>query len=112
MLNSGDNTSKRIVIFLSENRDQQFTTPQVAEETGLTHEEVATTLPQLRERQLVVHEDSDWEITDDTERLSNAYSLHRSIERLDERYGREDKEMWDEYAPDIEDHPNYDSTDE
>ncbi|SFL45995.1 hypothetical protein SAMN04487950_3857 [Halogranum rubrum] len=110
MPNSGENPSKRIVIFLSENKDQQFATPQVVEETGLTHAEVATILPQLRERRLVVHEDSCWEITDDTERLSNAYSLHRSIARLDERYGSEEKEMWDEYAPDIEDHPNYDAT--
>lgn len=112
MPNSGDNPSKRIVLFLSENKDQQFTTPQVAEETGLTHEEVATTLSQLRERRLVVHEDPYWEITDDTERLSNAYALHRSKERLDERYGSEEKETWDEFAPDIEDHPNDNAIDE
>ena len=50
---------------------------------------VSSILSRLKERGLVRHKRPYWAITDDEERLREAYRLHRQQETADERYGEE-----------------------
>jgi hypothetical protein len=86
--------TERIVGFLAENNDRAWKAKAIAERTGVNPDSVSTLLARLRERGLVRHKEPYWAITDDEQRLSNASSLHRDHERLDDRFGEEDVDEW------------------
>ena len=86
--------TERVLAFLAENDDRAWKASAVAERTGVNPDSISTLLTRLRDRGLVRHKEPYWAITDDEERLSNAASLHRDHERLDERFGAEDVDDW------------------
>ena len=86
--------TERIVAFLAENDEKAWKAKAIAERAGVNPDSVSTLLARLRERGLVRHKEPYWAITDDEQRLSNATSLHRDHERLDERFGEENVEEW------------------
>ena len=91
------NDTERIVLFLDEHDDRAWKAATVAEELDLDTDAVSSILSRLKERGLVRHKRPYWAITDDEERLREAYRLHRHHETADERYG---EEHLDELQPD------------
>lgn len=100
-LNERTNAEK-ILRFLFENRDKAFTPSEIAEGAGVKRNSIGTVLSRLEERELVRHKGDYWAIGD-LERVRSAYSMHETIETLDERYGSEDLDEWREHAADGQD---------
>ncbi|SEL80206.1 MarR family transcriptional regulator [Haloferax larsenii] len=76
-------------LFLDDHDDRAWKAATVAERLGLETDAVSSILSRLKERGLVRHKWPYWAITDDKERLQDAYQLHRYHERADEQYGAE-----------------------
>lgn len=100
-LNERTNAEK-VLRFLFENRDKAFTPSEIAEGAGVKRNSVGTVLSRLEGRELVRHKGDYWAIGD-LERVRSAYSMHETIETLDERYGSEDLDEWREHAADGQD---------
>jgi predicted ArsR family transcriptional regulator len=83
------NDTERIVLFLDEHDDRAWKAATIAEALDLGADAVSSILSRLKERGLVRHKRPYWAITDDEERLREAYRLHRQQETADERYGEE-----------------------
>ncbi|SHG40381.1 helix-turn-helix domain-containing protein [Halobaculum gomorrense] len=81
--------TERIVLFLDEHDDRAWKAATIAAELELDPDAVSAILSRLKERGLVRHKRPYWAITDDAERLRNAYRLHRHHETADEQYGEE-----------------------
>lgn len=101
----GPSVPEQVIMYLYANRDKAFTRSEIA--TGIDEDAntVGTALSRLKQRDLVRHKGEYWAITDDMERVSNAYDLHSVSERLDEEDGGIDPQKWDATAPD-ESHPS------
>jgi len=84
--------TERIVSFLDENDDRAWKAATVAARLGLDTDAVSAILSRLKERGLVRHKRPYWAITDDEERLRDAYQLHQYHQTADEGYGEEDLE--------------------
>jgi len=89
------NDTERIVRFLDENDDRAWKAATIAAELELDADTVSSILSRLKERNLVRHKRPYWAITDDEERLRNAYRLHQYHERAGELYGEEDLDEFD-----------------
>jgi predicted transcriptional regulator len=83
------NDTEQIVLFLDENDDRAWKAATIAEQLGLDTDAVSAILSRLKERGLVRHKRPYWAITDDEDRLRDAYRLHRYHEVADEQYGEE-----------------------
>lgn len=83
-----------IIRLLVDNNDQAFLAREIAAATDVATETVTSVLAELEEQQLVRHRGDYWAITNDRERIHRAVDLSRAIERLDERYGPEEKANW------------------
>lgn len=83
------NDTERIVLFLDENGDRARKAATVADRVGLDADAVSSVLSRLKERGLVRHKRPYWAITNDEERLRQAYRLHQYHEVADEQYGEE-----------------------
>jgi len=83
------NDTERIVLFLARHDDRAWKAATVAEKLDLDADTVSSILSRLKERNLVRHKRPYWAITDDEERLRNAYQLHGALQAADERYGEE-----------------------
>jgi len=81
--------AERIVVLLGENDDSTWEATTIAERLDLDADEVNSILSQLKERGLVCREGSNWRVTDDEERLRDAYRIHRYHEAADDRYDEE-----------------------
>ena len=81
--------AERIVVFLGENDDRTWGATTIAERLDSDADEVNAVLSRLKERGLVCREGSHWRITDDEERLRDAYRIHRHHEAADDQYGEE-----------------------
>lgn len=96
---------KQVVEYLYAHRDKAFTRSEIAAGIDEDRNVVGTALSRLKKRNLVRHKGEYWTITDDRERLTDAYDLHTAMERLDEEDGGIDHEEWESVAPD-EPHPS------
>ncbi|MFC4359172.1 MarR family transcriptional regulator [Halobium salinum] len=91
---SGRGATERVVRFLAENDRRAWKATAIAEHADVDPDSVSTLLTRLRNRGLVRHKEPYWAITDDRDRVANAYRLHEATERYDERYGEEDSADW------------------
>lgn len=104
-LPSGPSVPEQVLLFLLTNRDKAFTRSEIAAGINADSNTVGTALSRLKDRGLVRHRDEYWAITDDLERVEQAYDLHTAMQRLDDEDGGIDAEAWDDAAPD-EPHPS------
>lgn len=104
-LPQGPSVPAQVVRFLYANREQAFSRSEIA--TGIEEDPntVGTALSRLKQRDLVRHKGKYWAITDDQDRLAEAYDLHAITRRLDGEDGGIDPDDWDATAPE-EPHPS------
>lgn len=86
--------AERVIAFLARHDDRAWKQSVIADRTGIPRGSIGPVLARLHERGLVRHKGEYWAITDDRERLTAAIDLHRITDRLDDRYGTEDREEW------------------
>lgn len=98
-LPQGPSVPEKVLTYLYTNRDKAFTRSEIA--TGIDEDPntVGTALSRLKQRRLVRHRGTYWALTDDLERVADAYELHSITERFDEEDGGIDPEKWDAVAP-------------
>lgn len=96
---------EQVVTFLYTNRDHAFTRAELASALNADPNTVGTALSRLKDRGLVRHKGSYWAITDDHDRVDDAYDLHTTTERLNADDGGIDSAAWDDAAP-SESHPS------
>ncbi|MFC7325413.1 hypothetical protein ACFQMF_12570 [Halorubrum rutilum] len=96
---------EQVLVYLYTNRDKAFTRSEIA--TGIEEDPntVGTALSRLKQRDFVRHRGEYWAITDDLNRVQDAYDLHTATERLDDEDGGIDPDDWDAVAP-AEPHPS------
>ncbi|WP_248518203.1 hypothetical protein [Salinarchaeum laminariae] len=104
-LPQGPSIPVQVITFLHANRDRAFTRSEIATGIDADPNTVGTALSRLKSRDLVRHKGKYWALTDDLERVSDAYDLHAISQRLDEEDGGIDPAKWDATAPD-EPHPS------
>lgn len=104
-LPDGPSVPEQVVIYLYAHRDHAFTRSEIAGSIGESPNTVGTALSRLKHRGLVRHRGEYWAITDDEERLTDAYDLHTVSRQLDQEDGGIDADTWDEAAPDTQ-HPS------
>ena len=68
---------EQVLVSLHSHRDLPFTRSEIAADIADDSNAVGTALSRLKDRDLVRHEGAYWAITDDLERLTAAYDLHR-----------------------------------
>ncbi|GAB7020465.1 MarR family transcriptional regulator [Halostagnicola bangensis] len=83
-----------VLRFLWENRDQAWKAKKIARRTEITENSIHPVLSRLEDRGLVRHKGAYWAITDDSERLRQAYDVHRSNQLFNDLYGEEDRDKW------------------
>jgi len=96
---------EQVVTFLYTNREYAFTRAEIASALGADPNPVGTALSRLKARGLVRHQGTYWAITEDHDRVADAYDLHTVSERLDDADGGIDSDAWDEAAPE-QPHPS------
>ena len=96
---------EQVVTFLYTNREYAFTREEIASALDADPNPVGTALSRLKTRGLVRHKGTYWAITDDHDRVADAYDLHTVSERLDNADGGIDPDVWDATAPD-QPHPS------
>ena|SRR6056297_1099478 len=96
---------EQVLTYLYSHQEHAFTRSEIA--TGIDEDPntVGTALSRLKERELVRHRGEYWAITDDLDRVKDAYQLHDVTERLNEDDDGIDPDEWDAVAPD-EPHPS------
>lgn len=104
-LPSAPSVPEQVLTFLYANRDRAFTRSEIATGTDADPNTVGTTLTRLKKRNLVRHKGEYWAITDDLDRVSDAYAIHSITEQLDGDDGGIDPDEWDAVAPD-DPHPS------
>jgi Mn-dependent DtxR family transcriptional regulator len=104
-LPQGPSVPLQVITFLYANREQAFTRSEIAAGIDEEPNTVGTALSRLKQRELVRHKGEYWAVTDDHERVRDAYDLHASMQRLDDEDGGIDPAEWDAAAPD-EPHPS------
>lgn len=95
---------EQVLAFLQARRDLAFTRGEIAAGIDEDPNAVGTALSRLKDRDLVRHKGKYWAITDDVQRVADAYDLHAAMVRLDDEDGGIDVDEWDAAAPD-EPHP-------
>lgn len=104
-LPQGPSVPEQVVTYLVMHRDRAFTRSEMATALDEDPNTVGTALSRLKQRGLVRHKGEYWAITEDLERVTDAYELHSLTERLDREDGGIDPDLWDDEAPD-EPHPS------
>jgi mRNA-degrading endonuclease toxin of MazEF toxin-antitoxin module len=97
---SGPSVPEQVLAYLFTNRDRAFTRSEIASGIEEDPNTVGTALSRLKQRDLVRHKGEYWAITDDLDRVRDAYDLHAATERLDDQDGGIDPDKWDTVAPD------------
>ncbi len=92
-------------VHLYTNRDKAFTRSEIAAGVTENPNTVGTALSRLKQRNLVRHRGRYWAITEDLQRVTDAYDLHTATERLNDEDGGIDPDEWETAAPD-EPHPS------
>lgn len=88
-----------ILQFLSNHPDQGYTPKEISQATNIPRGSVGTTLARLEERDLVRHKEPYWAIGDD-DRLAAYEGMLHSLEGIEDRYGDDNWEGWEETAVD------------
>ena len=96
---------EQVRVYLYTNRDRAFTRSEIATGVEEAPNTVGTALSRLKQRDLVRHKGEYWAITEDLDRVQDAYNLHTVTEQLDDEDGGIDPDEWDAVAPD-EPHPS------
>ena len=104
-LPNGPSVPEQVLTYLYTNRDQAFTRSEVATGVDEDPNTVGTALSRLKQRDLVRHKGEYWAITEDLDRVRDAYELHAITERLTEGDEGIDPDEWDAVAPN-EPHPS------
>lgn len=89
---------ERVLEFLAANDDKAFKAVEIAEETGVDENSIGTVLKRLEDRDLVRHRGEYWAIGE-PERLRSFERYRRATERLNDRYGTENRDEWRDHAP-------------
>lgn len=90
---------EKVLQFLIANDDKAFKAAEIADGADVNENSISTVLTRLEDRGLVRHKGEYWAIGE-PERIRSFEKYRRATERLNERYGREDKDEWKRYAPD------------
>ena len=107
----GPSVPEQVVTYLYTHSDQAFTRSEIATAINENPNTVGTALSRLKTRNLVRHKGEYWAIADDEERVTAAYDLHTTSERLDDEDGGIDAGEWDAVAPETP-HPSERAEDE
>lgn len=102
---------EQVLGFLAAHDDRAFKARKIAAQTGVDEGAVSTALSRLKRRDLVEHKATYWAITNDEERLEEYSGYKRATALFNEQFGNEEKDAWQEHAPD-EPHPSVDTEDE
>ena len=94
----------RVLGFLAVHADHAFKAREIASRIDVDEGAVSTALSRLKDRDLVEHKATYWAITDDDERLEGYSGYERATTLFNDQLGTEDKESWQEHAPN-EPHP-------
>jgi Mn-dependent DtxR family transcriptional regulator len=97
--------------FLASNGNRAFKAKEIARQTDLDEGAVSTALTRLKNRDLVKHKGQYWAITADDTRRENYEGYARATALYNEQYGSEDRDAWEEHAPEDE-HPTVSGDDE
>ena len=93
-------STDRVLGFLAVNDEKAFKAPEIARRTELDDGVVSTAQSRLKRRDLVEHKGQYWAITTDEQRLTDHDGYARTTALLNEQFGEEDREAWQEHAPD------------
>ena len=104
-LPSGPSVPEKVLSYLYANRDKAFIRSEIATGIGENPNTVGTALSRLKQRDLVRHKGEYWAITNDLDRVADAYALHSMTEHLDNDDRGIEPAEWDAAAPD-EPHPS------
>ena len=104
-LPSGPSVPEQVLIYLYANRNKAFTRSEIAAGIDENPNTVGTALSRLKQRDLVRHRGQYWAITNELDRVADAYALHSITEQLNENDGGIEPDEWDAAAPD-EPHPS------
>lgn len=96
----GSSVPEQVVTYLYAHREQAFTRSEIATAIDEDPNTVGTALSRLKGRGLVRHKGEYWALTDDERRVTTAYDLHVTSDRLDGEDGGIDADEWDAAAPD------------
>jgi Mn-dependent DtxR family transcriptional regulator len=99
-LPDGPSVPEQVLTYLYTNRDKAFTRSEIATGIGEDPNTVGTALSRLKQRDLVRHKGEYWAITEDLDRVRDAYELHAITERLNEEDEGIDPDEWESVAPD------------
>lgn len=98
-LPAGPSVPEQVITHLFTHREQAFTRSEIASAIDEDPNTVGTALSRLKDRNLVRHKSEYWAITDELDRVTAAYDLHQTLERLDEEDGGIDVDAWEDAAP-------------
>jgi hypothetical protein len=98
-------STDHVLGFLAANDERAFKASEVARRTELDDGVVSTALSRLKRRDLVEHKGQYWAITTDEQRLADHDGYACATALLNEQFGEENREAWEEHAPD-EPHPS------
>ena len=90
---------EKVLRFLLANDDKAFKAAEIASGADVNNNSISTVLGRLEERELVRHRGEYWAIGDE-DRIRSFEKYRRATERLNDRYGAEDREEWRAHAPD------------
>lgn len=88
---------EKVLKFLLANDDRAFKATEIAAGTDVNENSIHTVLSRLEDRELVRHKGDYWAIGD-RDRIRSFDRYRRATERLNERYGVEDKDEWRAHA--------------
>jgi len=90
----GLSNAEHILQFLYQNRDKAWKAKEIAKQTSVNENSIHPVLARLEDRELVRHKGAYWAITQDLNRLRQAYNVHRANRLFNNRYGDEDRDEW------------------
>lgn len=99
---------EKVLQFLLTNDDKAFKAVEIANRADVNRNSISTVLGRLEDRGLVRHKGEYWAIGE-KDRIRSFGRYQRATERLNERFGPEDRDEWRKHAPD---ESKTDSTDE
>ncbi|QSW97985.1 TrmB family transcriptional regulator [Haloterrigena alkaliphila] len=88
---------EKVLQFLLANDDRAFKATEIAARTDVNENSIHTVLSRLEKRELVRHKGDYWAIGDQ-DRIRSFDRYRRATERLNERYGVENKDEWRAHA--------------
>jgi DNA-binding IclR family transcriptional regulator len=85
---------EHVLRFLYENRDRAWKAKEIARRTPVPENSIHPVLSRLNEQEFVRHKAPYWALTNDLDRLRQAYDHHRVTRLFDDLYGEESRDEW------------------